>query len=269
MKKRYLILLSVSIVALLFGLVFWWGILILKLGGDHFKRMIYWEGGTILISITLLFIVLIIFYFKDIIKAKLLHSFFASLSHDLKTPISTISLHLDEVASKNKEHVDRIKEELKVVDLQIDKILQLARIEINTPKKLAPIKLSEYIEEYLDERPWIKCDVIIKSRNKILADEASLKIIFDNLFDNTYKYSKKPISKIEIKGDKKITLTYSDSGILKIRTNQLGKVFNKSKDSTGKGIGLYLVKKMAERMHGKCKFVSNKTFKIILTFKRI
>lgn len=179
-----------------------------------------------------------------------------SFAHEIKTPISALSLILDE----NKDLVS--KRELDKIDLYIDQMLYYARSE--NPEKdyfIKKIKLSEVIHK-----------VIIRYRGYLLDKKITLNIedldydiytdakwtifIVSQIIQNSIKYADKKKKQIDIKAIEEknnITLIIFDNGC-GIKESDLPRVFEKGftgsnrNKSNSTGIGLYLVKKISERL---------------------
>lgn len=177
-------------------------------------------------------------------------------AHEIKTPISALSLIFDE----NKDLVS--KRELDKIDLYVDQMLYYARSE--NPEKdyfVKKIKLSKVIHK-----------VVIKYKNYLLdkkitlnvenldydvfTDEKWLVFITSQIIQNSIKYADKKKKQIDIKAIEEknsITLVIFDNGC-GIKESDLPRVFEKGftgsnrNKSNSTGIGLYLSKKISERL---------------------
>ena len=176
-----------------------------------------------------------------------------SFAHEIKTPISALSLIFDE----NKDLVS--KRELDKIDLYVDQMLYYARSE--NPEKdyfVKKMKLSEVIHK-----------VVIKYKNYLLdkkitlnvenldydvfTDEKWIVFIISQLIQNSIKYADKKKKQIDIKAIEEknsTTLVIYDNGC-GIKESDLPRVFEKGftgsnrNKSNSTGIGLYLSKKIA------------------------
>ena len=87
-----------------------------------------------------------------------------------------------------------------------------------------------------------------------------------NLLENTNRHSN--INKIDISTTKTpqgVTRSYNDYGVFKGDHKRLGQLFYKHDSSFGSGIGLYLAKRLMEKMGGKLEFIfhPNLSFKLL------
>ena len=197
------------------------------------------------------------------------------VSHDLKTPLRTIStfinwIYEDNVDSLNEESINNIKTiEDTIVDMDklISSTLQFAEIRSAEGNKNIQINLSETINSLINNSfLHFKNEFEIKLPKTfpvIEYNEVQIKQIFQNLIDNSFKYrDKKKSSYVEISFEDK-----SDHILFKIKDNGIGiddshhhmvftifKKMNKRTDSSG--VGLWIIKKIIENAGGKIWFES-------------
>ncbi len=250
-------------------------------------------------SLLLILVVLGCFYIavNTIVKQKHLadikNDFINNMTHEFKTPISTISLATqmlqdkDVAASKTmfNRYLNIIKDENKRLGSQVEKVLQTAQMERGELKlKLGLVNVHQVIEHVLENiSPQIELrdgeiTLDLQAHNsEIEADEVHLTNIIFNLLDNANKYSlEKPIISIataEVEGG--ISIKVSDKGI-GMGKESIKNIFEKFyrvptgnlHDVKGFGLGLSYVKKMVDEHHGKIKVQSKlgegSQFEIIL-----
>lgn len=252
----------------------WWLYLIVKYGekiagitgdgsGANILKMVKWEGGTFLTFLILLSASLLFLYVKDQKKTKGLQAFFASMTHELKTPLASIRLQtevLSEELSKNSDLrierlVGRLIEDTNKMETQMDKILQLSRIEGGGNLNLGPVDLQELLENA--KKRWghsLNIDMNLCKDCEALADELALKLILRNLFENTLIHTREKEALITLKEDGPfLILQYSDKGEFLGDQAKLGNLFYKFNSKKGSGIGLYLIKKLTQAMKGTLK----------------
>ena len=242
-------------------------------------KMIIWEGGSFIVLLFLLSTSLLILYLNDQKKTKSLQEFFASLTHELKTPLASIRLQgevINEIlnakndASLNKLS-SRLIEDTGKLESQMDKILQLSRIERGGELNLTSLKIIPFIKN-LGKKWESYLSIHIESDNLetlIVADEFALELIIKNLFENTKIHTKSHTVNIKItEGPDNILLTYKDQGEFLGDKSKLGNLFYKFNSSKGSGIGLYLTNKLIKKMRGDF-FISGERHLVFnLTFKK-
>jgi two-component system, OmpR family, phosphate regulon sensor histidine kinase PhoR len=221
------------------------------------------------------------------------NDFINNMTHEFKTPISTISLATevlkDDSVKKDSVKMNRylnvIQDENKRLGTQVEKVLQMAQLDKGEVKlKLGIVNIHEVIEQVLQN-----LSVQIEQKNGIVnleldaespeleADEVHLTNIIYNLLDNANKYSPEN-SEITIQTENKdntLIIKVLDKGI-GMTKEQVSKIFEKFyrvptgnlHDVKGFGLGLSYVKKMVEshngEIHVESKIGEGSAFEIVL-----
>ena len=238
-------------------------------------------------SLLLILVVLGCFYVavSTIVKQKQLadikNDFINNMTHEFKTPISTISLATqmlgDELVTASpsmfKRYLGIIRDENKRLGSQVEKVLQTAQMERGEVRlNLRTVNVHQIIERVLENiSPQIELregiiDMDLQAENpEIQADEVHLTNIIFNLLDNANKYSpEKPIIKITTENTEKgLSIKVSDQGI-GMTKESIKQIFEKFyrvptgnvHDVKGFGLGLSYVKKMVEEHQGRINVVS-------------
>ncbi len=223
--------------------------------------------------------------FRDISKeseADKAKTEFASLvSHQLRTPFSTINWYVELLLSKDvgslnekqTQYLQEIYKASKRMVALINVLLSVSRIEMGMSLveekstdmiSLAKVILNEFEPEIKEKGLKIE-KTFNKNIPQILADSKQLTMIFQNLLSNAIKYTLKGGKVrlgIGLKG-KEIMITVADNGIGIPKTDQL-KIFSrffradnaKEKEAEGAGLGLYLLKAIVDLIGGKIWFKS-------------
>lgn len=272
---------------LLFLLSLIWALVLLLIGGwwvyllTNFERilantdrmsvtkMIMWEGGSFLLLLIMLSTTLLVLYIRNQKKTKSLQAFFASLTHELKTPLASIRLQSEviEEVLKNKNDptlnklFGRLIEDTGKLEMQMDKILQLSRIERGGALNLTTLKLIPFTKS-IAKKLGNGLIVNIDSNNPdvvVVADEFALEIIIKNLLENTKSHTTSKNVQITINDDgKNVQLLYNDHGEFTGDKQKLGTLFYKYQSSKGSGIGLYLSQKLLQKMNGELRILGDK-----------
>ena len=268
----------------------------------HEKQFLLTElWGMLLISIILIIVIVYsftytittIFHQKKLSEMK--NDFINNMTHEFKTPISTISLACEALSDRDivrspeftENYINIILEENKRLATMAEKILQTAVIEKGQLKmKRERIDLHEVITDVIKNiriQVEIKDGVIrkqCKAANPVLiGDKVHLTNLVYNLLDNANKYSpRKPVITVRTENiSNGILLTIEDHGI-GISKEEQKKIFDKLyrvptgniQDVRGFGLGLSYVKAIVEEHHGRISLESeiNKgtTFKVFLPF---
>ncbi len=206
--------------------------------------------------------------------ADIKNDFINNMTHEFKTPISTISLAVEvmkdkeliQESTKLNRYLSIIQDENSRLGLQVEKVLQMALLDKGEVKlRLEKVNIHGIIEQVLTnlavqiEQKSGKVQLRLDAQNpQMQADEVHLTNIIFNLLDNAIKYAaeKPDICIVTQNIGKKITIQISDKGI-GMTTEQLARIFEKFyrvptgnlHDVKGFGLGLSYVKKMVE-LHG-------------------
>lgn len=179
-----------------------------------------------------------------------------SFAHEIKTPIAAISLY-----AENKEN-ETLKYEIRKIEEYVEQILYYARSD--TAEKdyfVKKIKLNEIIHPLILKNK----DVFLNNHIKlnvhdlevlVYTDEKWLYFMISQVLNNAIKYLDKDKKEIEIYSEVKnnqVVLVILDNGC-GIRASDAPRVFDKGftgsnrKREYATGIGLYLVKKLSEKL---------------------
>jgi two-component system phosphate regulon sensor histidine kinase PhoR len=235
------------------------------------------------LSIALIIILLVYVYsIYTIIQQKkyseLQRDFINNMTHEFKTPLSSIllaSTYLNKQEAIQKDtklekYTEIIINQSKKLNSHIEQILNIAKSD-NAPmtmnKKeilLVPI-IKDVIENMQLKHSYLSVKINADEITKIDADEFHFTNIVYNLLDNSIKYCEEnPTISIDILEDKnKIKLDFSDNGI-GVSNKNLNFIFDKfyripstkSNEVNGFGLGLYYVKKICTQHNWKI-FASN------------
>jgi len=224
--------------------------------------------------------------FRDITKEKGIDKakteFISLASHQLRTPLTTISWYTEmllsndvgKVSADQRRYLGEIYQGTRrMVDL-VNTLLDVSRLELGTfvaePKMTDIILLAQSVlseqKSVIDEKKLLIIHKFSKKASKFLIDPKLYQMIFQNLLSNAVKYT--PVNgKIEFSisfdDRKNILVKMSDTGY-GIPKNQQDKIFTKlfradnvrDKDTDGTGLGLYIVKSIVENSGGKIWFKS-------------
>ena len=205
--------------------------------------------------------------------------FVDSFIHEIKTPISALSLYAD---NNNDE---RVKEEVLKISRLVDKMLFYARSDVvEKDYFIKEVTLADLVHPVLLEYKnyllnyHIKVEVKNLDNLVVYTDIKWLNFIIGQILSNSLKYQNKKERIVRIKGidDKNnIKLVIYDNGV-GIKDADLSKVFekgftgsNRSKKNAS-GIGLYLTKKLCDKLgiDIKIESVYLKYTKVIITFPK-
>lgn len=222
-------------------------------------------------------------YWRENLRARSMQAFFASVTHELRTPLTSIRLQAEAIAEgeQRAELAQRLLEDSHRLELQIDRTLELARIEGGGPLAEQAIPLHSWLERVATDicavyEERIDLEVQLdQSLPAIQADSAAVQMILRNLVENSVNHANVSPVRVQLAAHAsggEVSLDYQDNGRgVEGDVQQLGRLFSRGAASRGTGIGLYLVRALMERMGGRVQFhsVPGSGLRVLLHFKAV
>src|SRR5580698_5911485 len=125
------------------------------LAAAHWSRtrlMLVGESSTFLLLLLALSLLLAWLYWREHRRARSMQAFFASVTHELRTPLTSIRLQAEAIAEGEggAELARRLLEDSHRLESQVDKTLELARIEGGGSLREQSIPLHAWLEHVLE-----------------------------------------------------------------------------------------------------------------------
>jgi signal transduction histidine kinase len=200
----------------------------------------------------------------------------AGLSHDIKTPVSTIKAHCELITLKSREEdtiqkTKIINEKADMIDHLISDMFHATLEDLTVLKINCREEMSTILNDMLGQMNHLKR---IHKMNPIpecliFCDALRLSQVIDNIIHNSYKYTESHIevsSRIE-QGYLRLTLRDFGKGVEDSEVPMLCQKFYRGKNSSGtsgSGLGLYLVRQFMEGMKGSIDIYCDKGFVVTL-----
>ncbi len=198
----------------------------------------------------------------------------ANLSHDLKTPITSIKGYIEGIRDgvadspeKVSRYLDVIYQKADTIENMVNNLSSYSRLELNREEfKFQTGELGKFLLAFCKklETEFIDKDINLEYEFKdneipVRIDIDKMSRVFSNLVDNAVKYKKEGCLKLIIRtypADGGVYAEVSDNGI-GISPDEISKVFNsfyridESRSIKGSGLGLGIVKQIIEKHGGK------------------
>lgn len=185
----------------------------------------------------------------------------ASLSHDIKTPVSSIKAVCELMYIKS--NIENEKKQLEIINAKADQINSLitnmfnATLEELQELKATATEQSSQILFNLIKNVDYNNQVTFKGISEciVLVDELRLAQVIDNIVSNSYKYANTSIEVSSCINENYLEIFFKDFG-LGVLDYDLPLLFNKyyrAKNAVGKsgaGLGLYISKCLMNKMSG-------------------
>ncbi len=190
----------------------------------------------------------------------------ASLSHDIKTPIASIRAYAEGLSANMDTSFEKREKYLRVIikkcdevsrltdDLFLHSLSDLDKLRVSPQKT----ELSEFLERTLSEIGAERNDIIFQNPDftaYINADRNRLVQLCENVISNARKYAKTNIDVFVTKDNENIVLHFRDYGN-GISDEDMPFIFDKfyrgnnCGNEQGSGLGLFIVKYIAEKSGG-------------------
>lgn len=235
-------------------------------------------------------------YSESLLKSR--EQLISTVSHDLRTPLNTISGYSDllentELDNKQLGYLKNVKSASGYVGNLVNDLLDFSKLDAgklkieNVPFITAHLiqETAENIEElYRHKKLKLHLEIDDELKKPVLGDPFRLRQILSNLIGNAFKFTEEGYIKIVASGKKskdksiQLELKIIDSGIGIANEKQelIFKEFAQAETDTekrfgGYGLGLTISKKLAELLHGtldlKSKVGEGSTFTLALPLK--
>ena len=230
---------------------------------------------TFIMLVTFTFTIIVVFRQKKLTEMK--NDFINNMTHEFKTPISTISLAAqmlnDPAVTKSPgmfKHISGvINDETKRLRLQVEKVLQMSMFDRQrTQLKLHEVDVNDLIANEMStfkikvEKFGGTIDADLSAEDMIVSvDEMHFTNVIFNLLDNAVKYRREDVAlelfiRTRTHGDK-VEISVQDNGV-GIKKEDIKKIFDKfyrvstgnRHDVKGFGLGLAYVHKIIKDLKG-------------------
>lgn len=234
------------------------------------QRMLFWESTFFLVFLILSTFLILWLHIRDGRRTRAMQAFFASLTHELKTPLTSIRLQAESIAdqleasSDARPLIERMMADTHRLEAQVERTLELARVEGGGRLHTQSVRLKPWLERFV--RPWLEGsseNVRFEMRLEdlsIQADTSALQTILRNVIENAIRHSGQSPVGITVQASRagpQVVLILENSGQKsRLDSTRLGLLFEKGSGSQGAGVGLYLIRALMHRMGGEADFRS-------------
>ncbi len=228
---------------------------------------------------------------NEIKSERLKTELITNVSHDIKTPLTSIINYVDLIKKENPEN-EKVNEYIAVLDKQSSRLKKLiedlieaskastGNIAVNYEPCELGVLLTQTAGEYEERAQKNGLEILIeKDENPIMimADGRHLWRIFDNLMNNICKYSQKGtrvyLSLKKFNNKAVVTFRNISKTSLNISSDELMDRFvrgDSSRNTEGSGLGLSIARSLVELQNGKMILnIDGDLFKVLITFDTI
>ncbi|TGK38379.1 sensor histidine kinase [Leptospira gomenensis] len=277
--KNTRILFAVAWLLVTFSLGVWWFLLGLKLTNtvaglsaklelgdlsesrdnlERQSRMIKMEGHFFLGMLVLGGSTLIWLSYQESKRNKMIHDFFSTVTHEMKTPLASLRLQAESLQEelpdpRENKLIQRLLMDSVRIESQMNRAMYLASLTRSEILYIERTNLKNVISSIVEDFPELEIELSSMEDVFVLADRKALESVFKNLAENSLKHGNATRLKISSRRQNtKVSIAVSDNGSgFSGKRNNLGVPFYRHGSTSGTGIGLYIVKKLMKKMKGK------------------
>ena len=235
--------------------------------------------GILISTLLIIAVISCLFYLLNIIKqqkqlAEVKNDLISNITHEFKTPIATIGVALESINSfdginskeKTKKYVDMSSQQLKKLNVMVEKILETATLDSENLKlnfETIDLKtlLKTQVEKYQSQQS--SKNIHFSSNIETLEmklDRFHFENAINNILDNAIKYGGNQIEVVLEKNKKEVIIEIKDNGggLTKPQSQRIFEKFYRvpkgnTHDVKGFGIGLYYTNTIIEKHQGTIK----------------
>ncbi|WP_420317451.1 sensor histidine kinase [Ekhidna sp.] len=194
--------------------------------------------------------------------------FINNVSHELKTPLSTLALASstlnEKVKGSDEKYVRIINQEVLRLQKSVEDILYSSLLETNVSVDKERLNISEFLSEMVNDArekyapKMVQWKLSSKDSKDVVTNKKLLESSLRNLFDNAVKYGGKNITVQVTQDQKGATIEVKDDGI-GISQEHQKKIFkkfyripdiNNQHNQKGFGLGLHIVASEVKKLGG-------------------
>lgn len=235
----------------------WWFIFGLSQAeGANVQRMLVGEGVTLIASLLLGGAALLYGIRREQVRHNAVEEFFAAFTHDLRTSLASMRLQVESLDEDLQERgesnplLQRLLSDSVRLQLQLDNSLFYANRKRGR-LFIEQVSLRQTVDAIAREFAGLR--VSMRGDMTVLADARALEVVLRNLFQNALVHG--GASAVDVRVDQagaaRVAVTIEDNGSgPESDVRELGRLFFRPTKRSGTGVGLYISRRLAQRMDG-------------------
>lgn len=228
---------------------------------ERVQRMFVWEGISFIGLLVAGGTALVIAIRGEQKRQRAVEAFFMAFTHDLKTALASLQLQAESLSEDLPEaaanpNMTRLLNDTLRLGVQLENSLYFAQPEGHL--LVEPVSIARVIQRTAAD--WPGLSVRVEGDATVLADARALESVWRNLFQNAVIHGGATIVQVRVepRADGRATITANDNGQgAPARSMELlGAPFTRPAATSGTGVGLFVSRQLARRMHGELRFGS-------------
>lgn len=234
------------------------------------QRMLTWEGAVLIALLLGGGGALLLAIRRERARRREVQEFFLSFTHDLKTALASLRLQAESLLEDGDVPADnpslvRLQKDAVRLELQLENSLFFAQADVGLlPER---VRLRQLVLDTARDWPELRIDV--PDDAVLRADRRALESVLRNVLQNAATHGGATILRVGVARESgRVRVTFEDDGRgAPPGSIDLGRPFARPATTSGTGIGLYVCRRLVERMHGALECVSGtgRGFTVVLT----
>jgi signal transduction histidine kinase len=235
------------------------------------QRMLVWEGASFIGLLLVGGVGLLVSVAREHARQREVEAFFMAFTHDLKTTLASLQLQAESLLedlpdAKGNPNLERLLKDALRLQLQLENSLYFAEPEGGL--YLEPLDLRAFADRIAAD--WPELALSISGDAFVMVDSRALESVLRNLLQNavTHGHARHMTLRIESFNPGRVTITAADDGrgTSADVVDTLGQPFSRPTPMSGTGVGLFVSRRLVERMRGQLGFraAPNEGFTAIL-----
>lgn len=239
------------------ALASWWFIFGLRQAGTPtVHRMLVGEGSVLMASLLVGGAALLYGIRREQLRHNAIEEFFAAFTHDLRTSLASMRLQVESLdedlqeRGENNPLLQRLLSDSVRLQLQLDNSLFYANRK-RGKLFIEQVSLRNTIDAIA--REFSGLTVSMNGDMTVLADVRALEVVIRNLFQNALIHGGANAVDVCVdqSGAARVAVRIEDNGSgAEVDVRELGRLFFRPTKRSGTGVGLYISRRLAKRMHG-------------------
>lgn len=239
------------------ALASWWFIFGLRQAGSPtVHRMLVSEGSVLMASLLVGGAALLYGIRREQLRHNAIEEFFAAFTHDLRTSLTSMRLQVESLdedlqeRGENNPLLQRLLSDSVRLQLQLDNSLFYANRK-RGKLFIEQVSLRNTIDAIA--REFSGLTVSMNGDMTVLADVRALEVVIRNLFQNALIHGGANAVDVCVdqSGAARVAVRIEDNGSgAEVDVRELGRLFFRPTKRSGTGVGLYISRRLAKRMHG-------------------
>lgn len=227
----------------------------------HVRQMLGWEGGTFIALLLAGGTGLLLSVRREHLRRREIEAFFMAFTHDLKTSLASLQLQAESLREdlpevRDNANLERLMKDALRLQLQLENSLYFA--EPDGGLYLEPVDLGAFITRVSGD--WPELTVRIEGDAHALVDSRALESVVRNLLQNavTHGHARTMTVTVEARTAGRVTITAKDDGrgAPPDVVETLGQPFTRPTPMSGTGVGLFVSRRLVQRMRGELVFAA-------------